>query len=459
MAKKQTNTDQSDESRRQSRKEILRARKQEEQLRVIRIAAAIVGAILLLVLAIAIINEFFITPNRSVATVQGQEITLSDWQDRVKYERAQRIVALEGQLESFNGDVGLVQQISGQAIVELISENAESLGGAVLDRMVEEEIIRQGVEERGLLPSEEEVDERIGASFNYFGGDSPTPFPTPTETVAPTPSLTPIPAAGATEVEQPVGPLAPPVDGPTSTPFPTATPVSQEAFQQEFDDFLAQYKALGVSEQVYRSVFGNALMAERLADALAEEEELPKEDEHASIYFLSYGDEDEANQALEAIKATDFLTVWNTVLSRSSDPGQEDASTATAAEVLWRTRDTYAGGFNDAVAEEVFALELNTPSGVMEATGADGTPEYIIIMVSGRETRDLAGSELQNRKQQLLRDYLDERSLEAETNELWRSHVPTVPLLDPKFRQPPTPTPDAGVDGAGATDNGGVETP
>jgi len=171
------------------------------------------------------------------------------------------------------------------------------------------------------------------------------------------------------------------------------------------------------------------------------------------------GGKDEANQALEAIKATDYLTVWNTVLSRSSDPGQEDASTATAAEVLWRTRDTYAGGFNDAVAEEVFALELNTPSGVMEATGADGTPEYVIIMVSGRETRDLAESELQNRKQQLLRDYLDERSLEAETNELWRSHVPTVPLLDPKFRQPPTPTPDAGVDGAGATDNGGVETP
>jgi len=201
------------------------------------------------------------------------------------------------------------------------------------------------------------------------------------------------------------------------------------------------------------------LMAERLVDALAEEEELPEEDMHASIYFLSYSDEDEANQALEAIEATDFLTVWNTVLSRPPDPEQEDASTATAAEVLWRTRDTFVGGLNEEVAEATFTLPIDTPSGVLVATGAEGEPEYIIIMVSGREMRDLAESELQNRKQQLLVSYLDERSLDVETNEMWRSRVPTVPLLDPKFRQPPTPTPDTGVDDAGATGDGGVQTP
>jgi hypothetical protein len=384
MAKKPTNTDQTDESRRQSRKEILRKRKQDEQLRVIRIAGAIVGAIILLVVVIAVINEFIITPNQSVATVQGQEITLSDWQERVEFERAQRILTLEGQLENFNGDVGLVQQFSGQSIVELIGENAESLGEAVLDRMVQEEIILQGAEERGLLPSDAEVEERIGANFNYFGGDSPTPFPTPAETVAPTPSLTPIALEGVAEVEQPEGPLAPQVNSPTSTPFPTATPVSQEFFQQEFDDLLVQYKDLGVSEQTYRAVFGNALMAERLIEALAEEEELPEEDMHASMYFLSYSDEGEANQALEAIEATDFLTVWNTVLSRAPDPEQEDASAATAAEVLWRTRDTFAGGFNEEVAEETFTLALNTPSDVLVVTGTEGTPEYVIIMVSGR---------------------------------------------------------------------------
>ncbi len=152
MAKKQT-TNETEDSKgqsRESRKEILRARKQEEQLRVIRIAAVIVGIILLLVLGIAVVNEFILTPNKSVATVNGVGISLRDWQARVEYERAQRIMTLESQLESFNGDIGLVQQFSGQTIVELIGENAEGMGEAVLDRVVDEEIMRQAAEERGL---------------------------------------------------------------------------------------------------------------------------------------------------------------------------------------------------------------------------------------------------------------------------------------------------------------------
>ena len=136
MAKNRT-TNETEDSRRQSRKEILRAGKQEDQLRIIRIAALIVGIILMLVLGIAIVNEYILTPNKSVATVNGQGIALGDWQERVEYERAQRIMTLESQLENFNGDVGLVQQFSGQSIVELINENAEGMGEAVLDRVVD----------------------------------------------------------------------------------------------------------------------------------------------------------------------------------------------------------------------------------------------------------------------------------------------------------------------------------
>ena len=66
MAKNPT-TNETESSRRQSRKEILRARKQEDQLRVIRFVALIVGIILLLVIGIAIVNEFILTPNKSVA--------------------------------------------------------------------------------------------------------------------------------------------------------------------------------------------------------------------------------------------------------------------------------------------------------------------------------------------------------------------------------------------------------
>lgn len=450
MAKNQT-TKEPANSPRQSRKEILRAQRHDEQVRIIRIAAISLGVIILIVVLVAIVNEMILMPNRSVATVNGQPVTLGEWQNRVEYERAQRIMTLEDQLEAFNGDVGLVQQFSGQAIVELISDNAEALGEAVLDRLIEEEIMHQAAEERGLVPTDAEVEEQIGESFNYFGGDSPTPLPDPTETVVPTPSLTPIPAEG--EEVPAEAPITEPL--PTNEPLPTPTPVSEESFQQEYNDLLAKFSDLGVGQDVYRSVVENSIIMERLMDALAEEEDLPTEDVQASIFFLVFSDQDEANQAVEDIASGDFLTVWNTIRSRPSDPTAEDAAITTASEILWRTRDDFAANLGEEVAQAIFDQPLDTSSEVFTITGSDGQPLYIVFQVSGREMRELAEGEYQARKQQLLVAFLDERVTDdVQISEFWRSRVPSSPVLDPKFRQPPTPTPEAGLEGLGEPDTG-----
>lgn len=441
MAKNKTSNE-TDNRSRQSRKEILRAQKQEEQVRVLRIAAIIIGLIIFLVIIVAIVNEMILVPNRSVASVNGESVTLSDWQNRVEFERAQRIRTLEDQLETFNNDIGLVQQFSGQAIVELVSENAEALGEAVLDRVIEEEIMRQEAEERGLLPTEAEIDDRIAESFNYFGGDSPTPLPEPTDTVEPTPSLTPIPAEGE-EAPADVPTTEPP---PTSEPPPTPTPVSEASFQQEFSDLLAEFNDLGVSENTYRSVVESSIIMERLMDALADEEELPREDLHASIFFLVFGDEAEANQTLADIEDSGFLPVWNAIRSQPPEPTEEGGITTTASEILWRTRDDYAASFGDEAAQAIFDQSLDTASEVFTITGTDGQPLYIIFQVSGREMRELSQAEYEARKQALLEEFLSERfSDNVEISELWRRRVPTSPILDPKFRQPPTATPDTGL--------------
>lgn len=448
MVKKKTTNEPNEGATRQSRKEVLRAQKQAEQLRVVKIAAAAVGLILLLVLIVAVVNEFFIMPNRSVATVNGEPISLQEWQERVEYERAQRIMTLENQLESFNGDVGLVQQFSGQTIVELINENAEGLGEAVLDRLIEEEVMRQAAEQRGLLPTQEDVQERIAENFNYFGGQSPPPSPEPTETVVPTPSLTPIPAEG----EEPPAEAPPVEELPTSAPLPTPTPVSAESFQQEFDAMIADYNELGVSEETYRSVVENQIITDRLMDALGQEEDLPTEDLHASLYFMAFTDEAEANQALDRIEASDYLTVWNEIRSNPPDPTAEDGSTASASEVLWRTRDSYEASFGAEATDFIFNSPLGTPSEILTITGTDGEPVYLIVQVSGRENRELIASEFEARKQQLLVDFLDAQIGDGvEISELWRSRMPTSPVLDPKFRQAPTPAPDSGLQAPGVT--------
>ncbi|MDX1413601.1 MAG: SurA N-terminal domain-containing protein [Candidatus Promineifilaceae bacterium] len=450
MAKKQTK-DESDSSRRQSRKEILRARKHEQQQRNIRIAAIIVGLVILLVLGVAVVNELLIAPNRPVATVEGQVISLTEWQDRVEFERAQRIISLEEQLANFNGDIGLVQQFSSQSIIELISENSEAFGEAILDRMVDEEIIRQGAEERGLTPLEGEIDERIGSLFNYYGGESPTPLPEPTETIIPTPSLTPIGFEGEDEETA--------AEAPTSAPLPSPTPVSSEAFQQEFDELINQYSQLGVNEETYRTVITHAMMAERMMDALAEEQGLPEQDDHVSFFYILATDEEETNEIQDEIASGEFVTIWNTIRSRDPDPEAEQAPTASASEILWQTQDWLEGSFGTEIAQVAFDIPMDTPSEVITITGNDGEPIYVIIMVTGREMRDLSSSELQSRKEELLQDFVATGQLgNVEISELWRSRVPTSPLLDPKFRQPPTPTPPAVLPEVAPGDGTGDET-
>ena len=84
MAKKSKTTSEDEALQRQSRKEILIARKNERQLRNIRIAVITVAALIVLVLGIAAVNEFFLIPNRAVATVGDTAIPLRAWDARVK---------------------------------------------------------------------------------------------------------------------------------------------------------------------------------------------------------------------------------------------------------------------------------------------------------------------------------------------------------------------------------------
>ncbi|MEZ4589640.1 MAG: SurA N-terminal domain-containing protein [Chloroflexota bacterium] len=164
MAKKQDKL--TGDEQRQSRKEVLLARKQAQQTRQIRLGVAVVGGLLLVVFLAAIINELIIAPNQAVAIVNGEEISLSDWQDRVRFERAQRIILLENQLEAFQGNVGIVQQFAGQTINELLL--TEQLGQAALNQMIDEVVIRQAAEARGITVTDAEVDAEIAATFNFL---------------------------------------------------------------------------------------------------------------------------------------------------------------------------------------------------------------------------------------------------------------------------------------------------
>ncbi len=441
---------------RESRKEILRKRKQNQQLRQIRIAVIGVVALVMLVVIVGLVMELSVAPNRPVAKVTLQdptlgvtdetEISLRDWQNRVTYERAQRIIFLENQLEAFGGDVGIIQQFAGQTILDL--QDAETLGQDTLDLMVDEAVIRMAAEARGITVTDADVDEALGEAFGYYGGESPTPIPTATQTPVPTPSLTPVPTPVITDVVPTAVPSPTATIGPTSTPMPTPTPVTEAAFQEQLNQELSTLKDYGVDEGAFREYIRSQLYRERLTDALAEEQGLQTEAEQASMYVLTFATEADANEAKALIDSEGYLTVWNTV--KSTPAGSETAAfpDARASENLWRTEGDLASIYTDEIALMAFTLPIGQPSEVLERPGAteDQASQYVIIQVSGREVRELPQSTVDQLKTQLLTNYVDAQvSQGAEITDYWRSRVPTQPLLDPIFLAQPTAAPAAPV--------------
>lgn len=438
MAKKRTQL--TAEEQRQSRKEVLLARKREKQNRQIRLAVAGVIALLVLVFVVGLVNELLIKPTMPVASVNGVEISLGEWQDRVRFQRAQLIIGIEDLEETVGGDIGLVQQFAGQQMNLLLEP--EVLGQAVLEDMINEQIIRQAAEVRGITVTDEEVDERIEENFNYHEGESPTPFPTATPTVMPTPSITPIATAVITEVVPTNTPLPEPTEGPTATPLPTATPVSLEAFQEEYTTTLERFESYGVPEESYREYIRGQLYREKMIDSLADSEGFLTEDEQVSFYFMAFDTEAEAEEAQAALEGDDFLTVWNMIRSRPNDPESED--TGIASEVLWRRQDALEGLYGEEVANAAFELEIGEVSDILvdEAATEEESDRFFIVNVSGREVRPLSESAIQQEKEQLMTNWLEGQArTNVESFDLWQSNVPQQPFLDNRFLVQPTPAP------------------
>lgn len=427
------------EEQRQSRKEVLLARKQAKQNRQIRLAVLGIVLLLVVVFVVGIVNEIFIKPTQPVAAVNGVEISLGDWQDRVRFQRAQLIIGIEDLEETVGGDIGLVQQFAGQQLQLLLEP--EVLGQLVLDDMIDDELIRQEAERRGISVSDAEVDARIEENFNYFGGESPTPFPTGTATVMPTPSITPIPTDVITDVVPTNTPAPSPTAGPTATPLPTATPVSGESFQEELTSTLDRFQSYGVEEAAYRDFIRGQLYREKLTEALAEEEGFLTEDDQVRFYFMSFLSEEEANEAAAMLEEEDFLTVWNMVRSQPNDP--ETGNTGSASEIQWRRQDAVETSYGEAVANAVFELDIDEVSDIIvdEAETEEESDRYYIVNVTGREVRPLTQSVIDQEKDQILTNWLQGsvRS-NVESFELWQANVPRQPLLDSRFFTPPTPT-------------------
>jgi parvulin-like peptidyl-prolyl isomerase len=369
-----------------------------------------------------------------VAEVNGVKITTADWQERVRFAR----VNLYNQLstlafyQQFGMDVTQQQQ---QIMTTL--QLPELMGQQVLDEMVDEVLIRQEAEKRGITVTTEEVDELIQEAFNFFPNGTATPTITPTELVVEHPTLnseqltlypstsTPTPFLTATAEltstpDQSVTATAtftPAPPTPTfvpQSPTATSTPYTLEGFEQQYDDSLDDFKNYNIGEKTLRTVYEIDILRNKLREELAKD--LPHTETQVLVRHILVADEATAQLVYDQLQAgQDFAKL-------AADFSQDPGSSSNGGYYDWAPASNYVPEFRDATLTQeigVIGQPVKTEFG------------YHVIQVIGRAELPVTDSQFEQKKQTNLEDWLTtaRESADIQTFDIWKTRVPTEPVL------------------------------
>ncbi len=167
-----------------TKKHVARLQRERQQTRNIMIAfiSILVVAIGAVVYGALDVNYFQVM--KPVAKVGTVEITVKEFQTRVRLQR-NSLISTYMQYSQFAQMFGMDLTSQLQQIQTQLSDPT-SLGQNVLDSMINEELVRQEAAKRGITVSDTELDAAIKSAYSFYPNGSPTPTLTPTELVFPT---------------------------------------------------------------------------------------------------------------------------------------------------------------------------------------------------------------------------------------------------------------------------------
>ncbi len=384
---------------------------------------------------------------KPIAKVGDVEISISDFQTRVRLER-NRLLSTYYQYQQFGQLYGMdvtqqVQQIQDQL------DNNEAIGQSVVDAMINEELIRQEAAKRSITVAADQLEKSIQGNMGYYPNGSPTPTITPTEVTIPTLSVdflkyvsatpeitatpemtatleataTLLPASSGTPelVPSPTATLEPTATateaptataGPTSTPEPTSTPYTLEGYKAEYQKGLDYFNKFGLTEEKYRSLIENGLLREKLLEAVTAD--TPREDEQIWARHILVTTEDEAKTVIERLnKGEDFGKI---AAELSKDPG----SGAKGGDLGWFGKGAMVPPFEEAA----YALKAGEISAPVQSDFG-----WHIIQLIARQNRPLNATEYQQARDKAFQDFLTKlrEDYKVETYDTWRLYIPTDP--------------------------------
>ena len=416
-----------------TKKHMARLERERRQINLIR-GVAIAGILIVVgLLAYGYLRSNVFALREPVARVNGVTITTGEWQERVKFQRAQLLNAYN-QYQFYQQNFGFDYSQQLQEITTSLSV-PEILGQQVLDQMTDEILIRQEAEERGITVSDEEIDNYFKETFGFFPDGTATPTITPTEfafptlsneqltfypststpTEAPTSTVTPTGTPDRSATATPTATTAPPT--PTFVPeaaTATSTPYTLEGYQTDYDEMIKSFSTYNVSERTIRSIYEADLLRKKLRDEITKD--IPPTEEQVFARHILVETEEEANAAYERLQnGEDFATV-------AAEVSQDTGSAARGGELDWQPRSFFVKEFSDAAFSQEIG-EIGKP--VKTEFG------YHIIQVIAREELPLSASQYEQVKDTAFNDWLTaaREAATIETFETWKEHVPTEPAL------------------------------
>lgn len=448
-------------ARRPERKTKSQSRAEREaQMRLyVYIASGVVVGLVVILIAVGVIQGQFIQPNRAVATVNGVNIPLKDFEMMVRLQHntySRTIQQYQQFVDLFPDQPSLTQSYQDE-IARLVSQlgNPTLLGSEVLDTMIDSEIIRQEAEAAGITVSQEELDRYFEENtFGYYRDGTPTPLPTdpppPTFTATATVEFTSTPDATATAVAEATGvvltqawdafttelaaatataatpgpsptpsmtpsPTLTITPGPSPTPVPslTPTPYTEALFDEDFALTVENLDVIaGMTVDDYiRLVVEPQLLRERLRDELFTDVETTEREANANHILLPEDQLETAEDVLQrALDGEDFAEL-------AAEFGT-DSTAQNGGSLGWFGLGQMVPEFEKAV--------FNANVGVIPELVQTQFGYHIIEVVEFRD-RDLSESEIEQQRATELDLYLETQRIEGDVQtfpDFWERNIP-----------------------------------
>lgn len=407
-----------------------RAEREAEIQRYVLWGTAAALALVLVLVGAALFVDQVINPSRSIATVNDDDISVREFQKRVRFER---VLSIERISTAINNAMEAGNTTFEEAANEVISFEPyrtiwdelnipDQMGLRVINDMIDDRLIQAEAEARGITVSQDDIDREIEAVFS-FDRDTiaeleaeTTPEPTPDPTATPTPLVSPTPSPVPTATSTPE--TEPTV---TTTPFPTVAPppTRTAAEQREVlgdvrDDFFTfARREAGYSRDDVMNYFEMVALRTRLAEQVVENSET---ETWINSRHILVETEEEAQDIIDALNAGESFAA----LAQAKGT---DGTASRGGELGWASISNYVEDFADAI-EEAPIGEIIGP--VQSDFG------YHVVQVREREERDADEAAIEFERSEAFNEWLTTQRQNQEANysisNIWPDYVPNDPL-------------------------------